>query len=257
MAQARRKKNERDKLFSIIQETIVEDFLKVLEHSISSIIEAELSDLLGAMHYEHSENRNNYRNGFRSRKRPISSQMGPMFINIPKLRRGGFYPSILKDYQQVDSALISIVSEAFFAGVPEQKLNKLFGDLGLGHVDPSLVDRCSNQIDAGVYFWENRGLDGHYTNIWLDVIYTMASGKREGALVAVLIAIGLKEDGHRDILGLQSGNKAGYQNWKNFLQSLKTRGLESSEVWTCDEHDGLIPAIKECFPGQNRQPCTA
>jgi len=71
----------------------------------------------------------------------------------------------------------------------------------------------------------------------------------------VLIAIGLKEDGHRDVLGLHLGNRESYYNWKDFLQSLKLRSLERSELWISDEHDGLIKAIEECFPGQQRQRC--
>jgi len=72
---------------------------------------------------------------------------------------------------------------------------------------------------------------------------------------AVLIAIGLKEDGHRDVLGLHLGNRESYYNWKDFLQSLKSRGLKRSELWISDEYDGLVKAIEKCFPGQLRQRC--
>jgi transposase-like protein len=55
------------------------------------------------------------------------------------------------------------------------------------------------------------------------------------------------------MLGMQLGNSESHQNWKGFLQSLKARGLERSELWISDEHDGLIKALHECFPGQLRQ----
>jgi putative transposase len=85
---------------------------------------------------------------------------------------------------------------------------------------------------------------------------TPRSEQRRGVRpTAVLIAIGLKEDGHRDVLGLHLGNRESYYNWKDFLQSLKERGLERSELWISDEHDGLIKSIEECFPGQLRQRC--
>jgi transposase-like protein len=176
-------------------------------------------------------------------------------VKIPKLRSGSFYPSILEQYQRVDRALISIVSEAYFAGVSTRKMNHLFNDLGLSGIDRSFVSRCAAQIDGEVEVWKNRGLDRRYAYVWLDAIYTKIRTERGVHPTAVLIAIGLKEDGHRDVLGLNLGNRESYHNWKGFLQSLKVRGLERSELWISDEHDGLIKSIEECFPGQQRQRC--
>ncbi|MBP7118384.1 MAG: IS256 family transposase [Candidatus Cloacimonetes bacterium] len=254
MTQPKRKKDEMAEIVKLIQETVPGDFVKVLENSIHRIIEAELSTILGAGHYERSEDRTNYRNGYRERQ-DLATAMGPVSIKIPKLRKGGYYPSILEHYQRVDRALISIVSEAYINGVSTRKMNNLFVDLGLENIDRSFVSRCSAQIDAEVEVWKNRELDRRYAYIWLDAIYTKIRTKHGVQSTAVLIAIGLREDGHRDVLGLQLGNKESYYNWKDFLQSLKERGLERSELWISDEHDGLIKSIEECFPGQLRQRC--
>jgi len=157
--------------------------------------------------------------------------------------------------QRVDRALISIISEAYFAGVSTRRMNQLFVDLGLSNIDRSFVSRCAKQIDAEVEVWKNRELDNRYAYIWLDAIYTKIRTEKGVRPTAVLIAIGLKEDGHRDVLGLHLGNRESYYNWKDFLQSLKERGLKRSELWISDEHDGLIKSIEECFPGQLRQRC--
>jgi len=255
MTQPKRSKNEVAEIVKLIQETVPGDFVKVLESSIHRIIEAELSNQLGAGHYERNVARTNYRNGYRERKEPLSTGIGPIDVSIPKLRRGSFYPSILEHYQRVDRALISIVSEAYINGVSTRKMNNLFVDLGLENIDRSLVSRCASQIDEEVQIWRTRKLDQRYAYIWLDAIYTKIRTERGVVSTAILIAIGLKEDGHRDVLGLQLGNKESYHNWKDFLQQLKARGLERSELWISDEHDGLIKAIEECFPGQQRQRC--
>ena len=255
MTQPKRKKDERAELVKLIQSAIPGDFVKVLEHSIQSIIETELSARLGAEPYQRVEDRTNYRNGYRERKEPLSTGLGPVDLSIPKLRSGSFYPSILEQYQRVDRALISIVSEAYFAGVSTRKMNKLFVDLGMENIDRSFVSRCAAQIDEEVEIWKNRDLDKRYAYIWLDATYTKIRTEQGVKSTAVLIAIGLKEDGHRDVLGLHLGNRESYHNWKDFLQSLKARGLERSELWISDEHDGLIKAIEECFPGQLRQRC--
>ncbi len=254
MTQPKRKKDEKAELVKLIQSVLPGNFVTLLEHSIQSVIEAELCQVLGADYYERKKERTCYRNGYRERQ-DLATGLGPVPIKIPKLRKGSFYPSILEQYQRVDRALISIVSEAYFAGVSTRKMNKLFVDLGLENIDRSFVSRCSAQIDEEVEVWKNRCLDRRYAYVWLDAIYTKLRTARGVVSTAVLIAIGLKEDGHRDVLGLHLGNRESYHNWKDFLQSLKTRGLERSELWISDEHDGLIKSIEECFPGQLRQRC--
>ena len=255
MTQPKRKKDERAELVKLFRTMVPGDFVKVLENSIQRFIEVELSAYLGADSYQRTESRTNYRNGYRARKEPLNTGLGPISVSIPKLRSGSFYPSILEQYQRVDRALISIISEAYFAGVSTRKMNKLFVDLGLENIDRSFVSRCSSKIDAEVKVWKNRDLDQRYAYIWLDAMYTKIRTERGVVSTAVLIAIGVKEDGHRDVLGLHLGNKESYYNWKEFLQSLKARGLERSELWISDEHDGLIKSIEECFPGQLRQRC--
>lgn len=255
MTQPKRKKDERAELVKIFRTLEPGNFVKVLENSIRSIIEVELSAILGAEPYQRVSGRTNYRNGYRKRKEPLNTGLGPISISIPKLRNGSFYPSILEHYQRVDRALISIISEAYFAGVSTRKMNMLFADLGLENIDRSFVSRCAAQIDEEVKIWKNRQLDMRYAYIWLDAIYTRIRAEGRINPTAVLIAIGLREDGHRDVLGLHLGNRESYHNWKGFLQSLKARGLERSELWISDEHDGLIKSIEECFPGQPRQRC--
>ena len=172
MTQPKRKKDERAELVKLFRTVLPGDFVKVLENGIQSIIEAELSSILGAEPYQRVESRTNYRNGYRERKEPLSTGLGPINVSIPKLRSGSFYPSILKQYQRVDRALISIISEAYFAGVSTRKMNHLFIDLGLGNIDRSFVSRCAAQIDEEVEIWKNRPLERRYAYIWLDAIYT-------------------------------------------------------------------------------------
>jgi transposase-like protein len=105
-------------------------------------------------------------------------------------------------------------------------MDKIFNKIGLDTIDRSTVSRCAQEIDEQVRIWKNRSLEQRYAYIWLDDIYTKI--RMEGSIRSetVLIAIGLKGDGHREVLGFSIGNKESYYNWKEFLQSLKERGLE-------------------------------
>jgi len=127
--------------------------------------------------------------------------------------------------------------------------------LSLNGIDRSLVSRCASRMDGEIEAWKNRTLERHYAYIWLDAIYTKIRIENKVVSTAVLIALGVRSDGYRDVLGLHPGNRESITNWKEFLQSLKSRGLERSELWIADEHDGLVKSIEECFPGQLRQRC--
>jgi putative transposase len=96
MTQPKRKKDERAELVKLFRSVLPGDFVKVLENGIQSIIEAELSSRLGAEPYQRVEAITNYRNGYRERKEPLSTGLGPINLSIPKLRNGSFYPSILE-----------------------------------------------------------------------------------------------------------------------------------------------------------------
>ncbi|MEN6444440.1 MAG: transposase [Candidatus Cloacimonas sp.] len=104
MAQPKRKKDEQAELVKLIQLLIPGDFAKVLEHSIQRIVEEEVSMKLEAKPYQRTAKRTNYRNGYRERKEPLVTGIGPVNISIPKLRKGSFYPAILEQYQRVDRA---------------------------------------------------------------------------------------------------------------------------------------------------------
>ena len=86
-------------------------------------------------------------------------------------------------------------------------MNNLFVDSGLSNIDRSFVSRCAAQIDEEVDIWNNRQLDRRYAYLWLDAIYTKIRTEGKVSSTAVLIAIGLRVDGHRDVLGIHLGNR--------------------------------------------------
>lgn len=255
MTQPRKRKEEMSVFVKLFQENMPANFLDMLEKGVKAVIEAELNDRIGAQTYERTENRRVYRNGIRQRKRELLTPLGKISIGIPKLREGAFFPNILEKFKRVDRALISIISQAYINGVSTRKMEKLFFELGIDRMDKSIVSRCSQTIEEEVLKWKSRPLDKVYSYIWVDAIYTKTRDESGVRSTAVLIAIGVKADGYRDVLGFHLGKKESSLNWKEFLQSLKQRGLERSELWISDQHDGLIKSIEECFPGQLRQRC--
>ena len=256
MAQLKLSKSGVDDLVKHIRSGDGMDFLYMLEFIVQSVIQTELEYLISAGYYEHTQDRSNYRNGTRKRKKGIKTGIGRIYPEIPKLRSGSFYPSFLKQYDRIDQALYNILAESYVNGVSTRKVQQLFEKSGMHDIDKSLVSRCGASIDEEVKKWRNRPLESNYAYIWVDAIYTKVRDDDRIRPMAVLIATGVREDGYREVLGFHLGNSESSQNWKEFFQFLKSRGLRRSELWISDNHDGIIRALDECFPGQQRQRCT-
>ena len=253
MTQEKVSKEETADLVKIIQAINPGNLLKALEIGLQSLIDAETSIILGATPYERTSNRKTYRNG--TRVKGVNSAMGKLTALIPKFREGSYFPSVLEKFKRTDRALISVISQAYINGVSTRKMDDLFVEMGLDKIDKSFVSRCSQAIEQEVLEWKSRPLERVYPYIWLDAIYTKI---REGGKilpVAVLLCIAVREDGYRDVLGFSIGSSETSSNWKALLNDLKSRGLERSELWISDDHDGLAKAVTECFPGQQRQRC--
>ncbi len=103
--------------------------------------------------------------------------------------------------------MISIISQAYINGVSTRKMEKLFFELGIDRMDKSLVSRCSQTIEGEVLKWKERSLERVYSYVWLDAIYTKTRDETGVRSTAILIAIGLKEDGDRDVLAFHLGEK--------------------------------------------------
>jgi transposase-like protein len=225
---------EISKLFELLD--VQPDLRSALQVMLQALIEAELSQEIGAGKYERNGNRKNLRNGYRRRKKPLQTGLGPLEISIPKLRWGSFYPTILERYQRVDRALMGVIQEAYIQGVSTRSMQKVFQRLGLTDLDKSTVSRLVQPVREAVERWRQRPLEARYLYVWLDALYVKL--RREGLVqsVAVLVAIGVREDGRREVFGFQVGNNESYVNWKEFLQHLKGRGLVRAGLWISDDH---------------------
>jgi putative transposase len=251
-------KKTEDVLSIIVNEKIKDVFKMIgidelVSNSLQALIDEEASEVIGAQKHERSETRKVYRNGTRPRK--IISQAGELNLKIPKLREGSFYPETIIKYQRVDRALIYVIYEAYINGVSTRKMEKLFKSFGISGLDKSTVSRLIQPIAEEIEKWKNRELQGEYIYVWLDGIYTKIRENGRVRKAVVLIAIGLRADGHREILGLHLNKRESYYGWKDLIQNLKQRGLINVGLWIRDQHDGLEKAIGECYPGQLQQRC--
>jgi transposase-like protein len=216
-------------------------------------MEAEVSAQIGAERYERNENRTTYRNGYR--ERPWDTRVGTLKLKIPKLRQGSYFPSLLEPRRRAEKALLAVVQEAYVHGVSTRKVDELVEALGMRGISKSEVSRICKELDEVVLSFKERPLDGAYPYVWLDATFPKV---REGGRVrnmALVLAIGVRDNGEREVLGFDLGLCEDGAFWTDFLRRLVARGLRGVELVISDAHEGLKQAIEQVLTGATWQRC--
>jgi transposase-like protein len=221
-----------------------------------AIMEAEVSELTGVARGERDpEHRLTYRNGYR--ERAWDTRVGTIALDIPRVRDGSYFPSLLEPRRRAERALLAVVQEAYVGGISTRRVDDLVRALGLEGISRSQVSRMCAALDAEVEAFRRRPLTGEaYPYLWLDATYVKV---REGGRVvamACLVATGVARTGERRVLGLElaAGNDEG-SAWPAFVRSLVERGLHGVRLVISDDHQGLVRAVHEQLLGSGWQRC--
>jgi transposase-like protein len=217
------------------------------------LMEAEVSERIGAERYERGGARETHRNGYRGRS--WETRVGDIPLRIPKLRRGSYFPSFLEPRRRAEKALMAVIQTAYVEGVSTRKVDQLVQSLGLEGIDKSRVSRICRELDEAVNSFRQRPLDTAYPYVWLDALYLKVRQNHRIVNMALVIAIGVRETGEREILGVEIGSSEEESFWKAFLRSLVQRGLKGVELVISDAHQGLQRAIQAVLVGAAWQRC--
>jgi putative transposase len=228
---------------------------EILGVAIQELIEAELTAVIGAAHGERTPARTNHRNGHRPKL--LTTPAGDIEVGIPKLRAGSFFPELLEPRRRIDKALWAVIMTAYITGTSTRKVDDLVKALGCDSgVSKSTVSRICKGIDADVQVLRERRLDHQrFPYVWLDATYLHVRENHQVVSKAVVIATGLRADGHREVLGLDVGDSENETFWTEFLRDLKDRGLAGVRLVISDAHAGLKAAIRRVLQGAGWQRC--
>jgi putative transposase len=219
------------------------------------LMAAEVDVLCGAGFGEVSSERVNSRNGYRPRQ--LDTRVGSMELAIPKLREGSYYPGwLLEPRRRAERALVAVVAECYVRGVSTRRVEGLVQTLGIEHLSKSQVSRMASELDIEVTAFRNRPLHGGpYTYLTLDALTQKV---REGGRivnVAVVIAVGVNAEGHREVLGFDVITSEDGAGWLAFLRGLVARGLAGTTLVISDAHPGLVDAVRSTLTGAVWQRC--
>lgn len=164
------------------------------------LMDIEVAAVCGAGHGAHSPDRENQRNGYRPRQ--WDTRAGTIGLNIPKLRKGSYFPTFLEPRRTAEKALMAVIQEAYIHGVSPRAVDDLVRAMGLTGTSKSQVSRLCEEIDERAQAFLNRPLEGDWSFLWLDATYVKL---REGGRIvsmAVIVAVAVNADGRREILGI-------------------------------------------------------
>lgn len=226
-----------------------------VEETLNGLLEQEAQQLTNAARYERSAERQGYRSGHYSRS--LTTTSGEVELKMPKLKGVSFETAIIKRYRRRESSVEEALIEMYLAGVSVRRVEDITEALWGTKVSPSTISELNKKAYVHIEEWRNRMLHGgKYSYVYVDGIYLKRNWGGEFENVSILVAIGVNEDGYREVLGAGDGMKEDKASWIGFLQWLRGRGLEGVKLVVGDKCLGMLEAVGEVFPEAKYQRCT-
>ena len=226
-----------------------------VEETLNGLLEQEAQQLTNAARYERSAERQGYRSGHYSRS--LTTTSGEVELKMPKLKGVSFETAIIERYRRRESSVEEALIEMYLAGVSVRRVEDITEALWGTKVSPSTISELNKKAYVHIEEWRNRMLHGgKYSYVYVDGIYLKRNWGGEFENVSSLVAIGVNEDGYREVLGAGEGMKEDKASWIGFLQWLRGRGLEGVKLVVGDKCLGMLEAVGEVFPEAKYQRCT-
>ncbi|GAB1719549.1 MAG: hypothetical protein NTAFB09_12800 [Nitrosospira sp.] len=210
---------------------------KLVEAVLNQILEAQVTESLGADRHERSEERQGYRNGYRPRT--LFTRIGPVTLQVPQTRDGSFSTDIFKRYQRSEQAFVLALMEMVVQGVSTRKVSAITEELCGASFSKSTVSALCVGLDARVRAFNERRLEGEYPFVLVDALFIKSREEDRVVHRAALVVSGIRADGHREILGVKIGDTENFATWDETFRWLKSRGLQGVVFVISDSHGGL------------------
>lgn len=224
-----------------------------VEETINKMLDAEADRLCNAQRYEHTDSRTDTRAG--SYRRKLQTKAGTVSLKVPRLRNATLETVIIERYRRRESSVEEALIQMYLAGVSVRRIEDITQALWGTRVSPGTVSELSKKVYSRIELWRNRKIENGYPYVFLDGLCLKRSWGGEVRNVSILVAVGVDEDGFREILGICEGAKEDEQSWSDFLRHLKQRGLNGIELVISDKCLGLLEAVEKFYPDAKWQRC--
>jgi len=249
------------KAFDQVMEVLIENGLdgmaSAMEVIFNEAMKLERAGFLRAEPHERSADRRGYANGYKDKK--VRSRIGEMGLKIPQVRDlkepgYGFYPKSLERGLRSERALKLAIAEMYVQGVSTRRVKEITKELCGLEVSSTQVSRASKLLDEELERWRERPIE-EIPYLILDARYENV--RHGGSVVdcAVLVAVGVRSDGKRSVLGVSISLSEAEIHWREFIESLQARGMHGVKMVTSDDHKGLRAALQARLTGVLWQRC--
>lgn len=229
------------------------DFLGQLQkRGIEKMLEGELDGHLGYGRHELSESEN-ARNGYGRKK--IKTSYGESEIKVPRDRDASFNPIIVPKRESMVDGIEEVIVSLYAKGMSVSDIEDQLKDVYRLDVSPSTISRITSRIAEDIIAWQNRPLESVYLIVWMDGIVFKVRENSKVVNKTIYIAVGLRRDGYKEVLGMWLGKNESAAYWMSVLTDMKARGLQDILITATDNLNGFTQTIRTVFPESATQVC--
>jgi len=229
------------------------DFLsQIQKRGIEQLLEGELDSHLGYDKHQSSEG-NNYRNGH-SRK-TIKTSFGESQLKIPRDRDASYNPIIVPKRKSIVDGIENVIISLYAKGMSNSDIEEQIKEVYNFDISTSTISRITDRISNDIIAWQNRPLESVYLIVWMDGIVFKVRENSKVINKTIYIAVGLRKDGLKEVLGLWLGRNESASFWMSVLTDMKARGVEDILITATDNLNGFTDTIKTVFPYSITQIC--
>jgi transposase-like protein len=230
-----------------------EGFRRIAEQFLNTVMEKEFESFIGAEKHERNDERSDYRNGHKERQ--LKTTLGELNLLRPYARNRRFETKLFENYSRIDKALASMIVESYLKGVSTRKVEAVISELDI-ELSHTTVSNLSHELDELVTTFQTSPLKHYYPYLYVDALYLKVFDGARFVSKSVMIAIGVSEEGHREILDMEIFHEESTATYEGFFEGLKERGIGKVDLIISDGHKGIKKAASRSFVGSSWQLCS-
>lgn len=226
---------------------------EIFKRGMENILDGELEAHLGYAKHEPRKDKTNARNG--SINKQVKTEQGLIDIKVPRDRNASFEPQVLPKRSRmsegVENLIISLYAKGMTNSDIESQLEELYGI----NVSTSTISLITDKVSNDIIAWQNRPLESVYLIVWMDAIVFKVRENSKVINKAIYLAVGLRKDGNKEVLGMWLGKNESAAFWMSVLTDIRARGVSDILITVTDNLNGFTDTIKSIFPTADRQIC--
>ncbi|BCW93428.1 MAG: IS256 family transposase [Thermoanaerobaculum sp.] len=245
---------DREEMKKLTKEEISRRIREGVKAVMEAVLEEEMTEHSGAGYRERTPRRRGERNGYYSRD--LITPVGKITqLKVPRDREGAFLTEVFERYKRMTGEVEEAVLEMYLQGVSTRKITAITEGLSRIRISKDAVSRIAQRLEEELFAWRRRPLEGAYPYLYLDASYFKVNWGGRVVDLAVLVALGVNEEGYREVLAVEPAGGERKEAWRNLLKGLLERGLQGVRLVISDDHLSIRQAVMAELPGARWQRC--